>query len=442
MVKNFEAPRKAEKKPRVPDYTKAPVQPPTPQGRPPVLRILHTSDWHLGRQLHKTRQRYDEFGRFLDFLLETLISRQVDCLLVAGDVFDTTTPSNRASSLYYGFLSRLAAAPACRHVVVVAGNHDSPTFLEAPAPILGGLGVHVVGSPTPEREVIVLSDPAGRPELIVCAVPYLRDADLKKAVYGESAQETGQALAAALMAHYEDVHQRALAKRAELGAAIPIVATGHLFLAGGQVETDDGVREIHAGPLAALPAERLPKFDYLALGHLHGPQRAGGSETVRYSGSPIPMSFGEAKKAKSLCLVELGGTEPRVELAPIPVFQRLARLEGDLAALIKGLRGLSGTGAWLELVHQGTDATGDPRPALEEEALRLGLEIIRIRDERFRSLAMAADEAAPDLASLAPESVFESLLAGSKVPEELKIELKATHARVLAALLEEDVRSG
>ncbi|MCI5164261.1 MAG: exonuclease subunit SbcD, partial [Candidatus Electrothrix sp. AX5] len=110
----------------------------------PALRILHTSDWHIGRTLYG-RHRYDEFAAFFDWLYNTIVEQQVDILLVAGDIFHTTTPSNRAQQLYYDFLCRVAAS-SCRHLVVTAGNHDSPTFLSAPRELLRALNIHVIAT--------------------------------------------------------------------------------------------------------------------------------------------------------------------------------------------------------------------------------------------------------------------------------------------------------
>src|SRR5690554_6577637 len=122
------------------------------------MKLLHTSDWHIGRALYG-RKRYEELEAFLDWLADTLTAREVDVLLVAGDVFDTTTPSNRAQELYYRFLCRVAAS-SCRHVVLVSGNHDSPSFLDAPRELLRALNVHVTGSPAsdPAEEVLLLRD--------------------------------------------------------------------------------------------------------------------------------------------------------------------------------------------------------------------------------------------------------------------------------------------
>ena len=151
------------------------------------LTILHTSDWHLGRSLYG-RRRYDEFAAFLDWLLDTIEQQQVEVLLVAGDIFDTSAPSNRAQQLYYRFLCRVAAGNCCRHVVVIGGNHDSPSFLDAPQELLRALNVYVVGSAAEvlEDEVLTLKTSAGLPELLVCAVPYLRDRDIRVAQAGES----------------------------------------------------------------------------------------------------------------------------------------------------------------------------------------------------------------------------------------------------------------
>ncbi|MDU9047807.1 MAG: exonuclease subunit SbcD [Candidatus Electrothrix sp. Rat3] len=125
------------------------------------LRILHTSDWHIGRTLYG-RRRYDEFAAFFNWLYDTIVEQQVDILLVAGDVFHTTTPSNRAQQLYYDFLCRVAAS-SCRHLVVTAGNHDSPTFLSAPRELLRALNIHVLAAlpSSPVEEVLVLKNQAG-----------------------------------------------------------------------------------------------------------------------------------------------------------------------------------------------------------------------------------------------------------------------------------------
>ena len=295
----------------------------------PPLKLLHTSDWHIGRTLY-SRKRYEEFGAFLTWLADTIQQNEIDALLVAGDIFDTSAPSNRAQELYYRFLCRVAAS-CCRHVVVVAGNHDSPSFLNAPKELLKALDVHVVGSSTesPEDEVLVLRNEQDAPELIVCAVPYLRDRDIRVAEAGESVEDKERKLIDGIRTHYTAVAALAEQKREELGADIPIVGTGHLFTAGGQTVDGDGVRELYVGSLAHVTAGIFPAcFNYLALGHLHVPQEVNGSKTIRYSGSPLPMGFGEAKQQKSVCLVEFHSTAASVQLIDVPVFQRLERVKG------------------------------------------------------------------------------------------------------------------
>jgi exonuclease SbcD len=182
------------------------------------MRILHTSDWHLGRSLYG-RKRYEEFSSFLDWLAQTIEDEKVDALLIAGDVFDTSTPSNRAQELYYRFLCRVATS-CCRHVVVVAGNHDSPSFLNAPKELLRALNVYVVGSMTEalEDEVFVLHAD-DKPEAIVCAVPYLRDKDIRTVEPGETIDDKNAKLVEGLKNHYADVCAIAEQKRAEFKSA-------------------------------------------------------------------------------------------------------------------------------------------------------------------------------------------------------------------------------
>ncbi|MDL1867168.1 exonuclease subunit SbcD, partial [Betaproteobacteria bacterium PRO4] len=234
------------------------------------MKILHTSDWHIGKTLYG-RKRYDEFEAFLTWLIETIEQEQVDALLIAGDIFDTSTPGNRAQQLYYRFLHRVAAS-SCRHVVIIAGNHDSPSFLSAPRELLKALDVHVTGSLSgdPADEVLILHNTAGVAELIVCAIPHLRDRDIRLAEAGESMQDKSRKLIEGIRDHYATVINQARLQRAALSPAIPIITMGHLFVAGGQTIEGDGVRELYVGSLAHVPAGIFPAdMDYLALGHLH-----------------------------------------------------------------------------------------------------------------------------------------------------------------------------
>ena len=273
-----------------------------------MLTLLHTSDWHLGRRLYG-KPRYDEFKQFLDWQLQTLREQKVDVLLIAGDIFDTTAPSNQAQNLYYDFLSQVCDTD-CRHVIIVAGNHDSASFLEAPKQLLKSFNIHIIGSmtDTPTDEVITLSDKAEQPELIVMAVPYLRDRDVRTVGHGERLDDKERKLAQGIKAHYAQIADIAIAQQAQLKAkykrTIPIVATGHLFTVGGQTMEGDGVRDLYVGSLGSIGAEIFhPQIDYVALGHLHIPQAVGGQPHIRYAGSPIAMGFGESRQQKQVHLL-------------------------------------------------------------------------------------------------------------------------------------------
>ena len=407
------------------------------------MKILHTSDWHIGRTLYG-RKRYEEFEAFLDWLAETMRHNEIDALLVAGDVFDTSAPCNRAQELYYRFLCRVAAS-SCRHVVVVAGNHDSPSFLDAPKELLKALDVHVVGSASdPRDEVLVLRDAQGAPELIVCAVPYLRDRDIRLSEAGESVEDKERKLIEGIRSHYATVAELAEQKRRTLGAGIPVVAMGHLFTAGGQTADGDGVRELYVGSLARVNAEIFPEsFDYVALGHLHVPQRVNGSETVRYSGSPLPMGFGEARQRKSLCLIEFLGAAPSVQLLDVPVFQRLERVEGDWNSILSRILELSLTGArcWLEVAYEGGDVVGDLRERVEAALSGTQLEILRIKNNRIIDCVLGRIHEEETLDDLNVDDVFERCLAVHEVPEEQRPELLRTYRETLSSLYDDDVRA-
>ena len=408
------------------------------------MKILHTSDWHIGRTLYG-RKRYEEFEAFLTWLEETIQQNEIDALLVAGDVFDTSAPSNRAQELYYRFLCRVAAS-CCRHVVVVAGNHDSPSFLNAPKELLKALDVHVVGSITefPEDEVLVLRNDQDTPELIVCAVPYLRDRDIRVAEAGESVEDKERKLIDGIRTHYATVAALAEQKREELGANIPIVGTGHLFTAGGQTVDGDGVRELYVGSLAHVTAGIFPAcFNYLALGHLHVPQKVNGSETIRYSGSPLPMGFGEAKQQKSVCQVEFHSTAASVQLIDVPVFQKLERVKGDWDGISNRILELSATDSqgWLEVIYDGTEVIGDLRERLEAAMSGTQMEILRIKNNRIIDRVLGQIHEEETLDDLNVNDVFERCLAVHDVPEEQRPELLRAYQETVSSLYEDDVQA-
>ena len=408
------------------------------------MKILHTSDWHIGRTLYG-RKRYEEFEAFLTWLAETIQQDEIDVLLVAGDVFDTSAPSNRSQELYYRFLCRVAAS-SCRHVVVVAGNHDSPSFLNAPKELLKALDVYVIGSASeiPEDEVLVLSNEQDEPELIICAVPYLRDRDIRTAEAGESVEDKERKLIDGIRNHYAAVAALAEQKRVELGADIPIIGMGHLFTAGGQTVDGDGVRELYVGSLAHVTAGIFPaSFNYLALGHLHVPQKVNGSETIRYSGSPLPMGFGEAKQQKSICQVEFNSTVASVHLIEAPVFQKLERVNGNWDGISSRILELSATDseAWLEVVYEGDEVISDLRECLEAAIDGTQMEILRVKNNRIidRVLGQAHEEETLD--DLNVDDVFERCLAVHEVPADQRPELFRAYQETLMSLYEDDLQA-
>jgi len=408
------------------------------------MRVLHTSDWHIGRTLYG-RKRYEAFEAFLTWLAGTIQQNEIDALLVAGDVFDTSAPSHRAQELYYRFLCRVATS-SCRHVIVVAGNHDSPSFLNAPKELLKALDVHVVGSATSnlEDEVLVLRNEQATPELIVCAVPYLRDRDIRVAEAGESVEDKERKLIDGIRTHYATVADLAEQKRKELGGDIPIVGMGHLFTAGGQTVDGDGVRELYVGSLAHVTAGIFPAcFDYLALGHLHVPQKVNGAETIRYSGSPLPMGFGEAKQQKSICQAEFHGTSVSVQRIDVPVFQRLERVKGDWDGISSRILELSATGSqgWLEVIYEGDEVIGDLRERLDAAISGTQMEILRIKNKRIIDRVLGQIQEEETLDDLNVNDVFERCLAVHDVPEEQRPELLRTYQETVSSLYEDDVQA-
>lgn len=379
------------------------------------IAVLHTSDWHLGHLLYK-RRRDDEFSAFLSRLLAILAEKHVDVLIVAGDIFDTPMPGIAAQKMYYDFLGRLGQA-GVRHAAIIAGNHDSPAFLAAPAGLLRGFNIHVVGAApeNPEDEVITLKNAAGAPELILCAAPYLRDRDLRSSMPGESAEEKDRKLIEGLRAHYAAL--AALAEERRREADIPVVATGHLFTAGGQVT--DGMRQLHVGSLGRAPADIFgAAFDYVALGHIHRAQTVDGLATRRYAGSPLPLGFGETGVEKSVTLVRFKGRQAQVELLPVPEFRQMERIAGSREAILARLAELAaqtprvGDKIWVEARHDGSDALLDLNQKARELCENTCVDVLCVKAAGGPSATLAEEEAG--LEDLGVEEMFRRCLAFNK----------------------------
>lgn len=418
---------------REPDHSQDPV------------KLLHTSDWHLGRPLYG-RSRHREFVEFLDWLAGVVESEAVDALVVSGDIFDTTTPSNRTQELYYRFLGRVSTS-GCRHVVVIGGNHDSPTFLDAPKAILRALNVHVLGSMSgaPEDEVLVLQDSRGEPEAVICAVPFLRDRDIRTVEAGESAEDKSRKLIEGIARHYAAVCAVADELRRGLGGELPLIATGHLFTAGAATVEGDGVREIYVGSLARVSRSVFPEcIDYLALGHLHVAQLVCAEPHLRYCGSPIPMGFAEAGQRKLVLMVEFEGRRPVVTELPVPCFQQLERLSGTLSELSARILELkaAGSSAWLELECRGEEPALVVQETLEAAVSGSMLEIRRIRSTRRTQLSLEQHDGEETLEELDRETVFFRCLDASALDEAERPALIECYREVLRSIDEEDMMSG
>ncbi len=392
------------------------------------MKVLHTSDWHLGQKfLYNDRE--EEHQKALDWLADTIREREVDTLIVAGDIFDIGNPPNYARRMYYRFLTGLLDS-CCRHIVITGGNHDSPAMLSAPRELLASLNIHVVAAVGEELtdEVVVLNNDNGKPEAVIAAVPFLRDRDLRYSVAAESGYDREARIRESIIAHYQE-----LAELVEeyAGANVPLLATGHLYATGAEASAKQD--NIYVGNIENIDAGQFPSiFDYIALGHIHRAQKVGGQENIRYSGSLIPLSFSETKDEKGVFLLHFAGKKlTQIETIPVPVFRRLKTIQGNLQEVKQRLRDFAekerpGLTSWLEVIVD----TDEVIPQLDRELLdftkEMDLEILKIRVNRsYKALeANAAPEA--DLDDMDVLDVFRKKCESFGSPPETMPELERT----------------
>ncbi len=397
------------------------------------MRILHTSDIHTGRRL-KEHERTEEFQKFFCWLESQIVNQNIDTLLISGDIFDNTTPSVTAQNIYYSFLARIANS-SLRHTVIISGNHDSPSFIDAPSDILKLCKIHVIGQAcdNPEDEVIPLYDSEGRLELIVCAVPFLRDKDVRKVSAEDSFSDIDRALQAGIKNHYERVFEHARSLRGDND--IPIIAMGHLFLKNGKTREGDGVRSLYVGTSVEIGSDIFSEdIAYTALGHLHSSQSIG-RENIRYSGSPIAMGFSEAEQKKSVSIIEFEGRNfVSVNEIRVPVFQRLERISGSIEEIESQISklGLENESIWLEVTHKGELEMNLQERVNECAKIYPNIEIMSLYDESKSTNGNTVD--VPNLESITPDEMLKLCFDFNNTPEEQREKFIPLYHEILRSL--------
>lgn len=377
--------------------------------RPPsALRLLHTSDWHIGQELHG-HDRQEEHEAFLEWLIQQLGELDVDALVVTGDIFDVANPPVSATARFYGFLRDALARHPALQIVIVGGNHDSAARINLPGALLGRGRVHLVGQlPRCDGAVdfdALLVPLAGRDGVraaVLAAIPYCRPGDLGR---GD------------LSSLYSEV-THAATERAD---GLPVVLTGHLHVGGGDVSTDSERRIVIGGEEVEASTLFDARVAYVALGHLHRPQNISGATLIRYAGSPLPLSVAERDYRHSVTIVDLGGGDPQVSVIEIP------RLAAFVSFPADGAQPLDDVEAALTAFDFGEPASPGRRPFVEVAVLldrpqpgvtarvHAALEGKPIRLTRIRSVypdAPVRDGLAgrgEALDALEPEAVFASL---------------------------------
>lgn len=376
------------------------------------LRIFHSADWHIGKGLGNI-DRTDDFRVFFKDLLAMIAERQPDVLLISGDVFDTSMPANSAQRLYYDFMRSLEGT-SVRATIVTAGNHDSQRFLEAPRALLETLRCYVAGD-TVESQTFVLRDD-GAPYLAVAAVPYLREGDVRRGTMDDTDTDRAQRFEAGVRAHYDAVHSLLMDELK--GARVPLVAMGHLFVTGSKMKPNSDPVEsdgsVYVGTLRNVTADAFgDTWDYVALGHIHHGQEVKAKVPMRYSGSPVALSYSHMTYHHHIVEVTFDGTGAmRVEELPVKQPRHFVQVKGTLDELKAGIDQAGAT--YVMPFVEATLTSDECLPDLSNELTTYGethgVIVTAVRNEALAARYAQINEEAPDLSDLTPDAVFKAYL--------------------------------
>ncbi len=383
------------------------------------MRLIHTSDWHLGQKFYG-KSRAKEHQYFLTWLLTQVKQQQIDAVIVAGDIFDTTAPPSYAREMYFDFIAKIHQLNC--QLIVIAGNHDSVAMLIESKPVLNHLSTHVIAlaREKSEQQVITLTDSQGMASAIICAIPFIRPRDVLLSRAGQSANQKQADLQQAISDYYQKIVTCAQKKRQQLNVTIPIIATGHLTTVGASCS--ESVRDIYIGSLSAFPASAFPEVDYIALGHIHRGQKVAKKDHIRYSGSPIALSFDEAERAKQVLRVDFKqGKLCQVSPLTVPCLQPLAMLKTTLTDLVTDVQKLiakfstqlsrENIKIWLDVEIINNDYLTDLQQRIESLVDGYPVEILRVRRARSQQKQASMVIENTTLNEISEIEVFEKRLA-------------------------------
>lgn len=377
------------------------------------------------------KSRVEEHKAFLSWLKATIEEKQIELLLVSGDIFETGTPPNYALELYYNFLKQLSSKKSLKTTIITAGNHDSVSTLKAPKQLLEALNVHVVVNGDEDENIIIPIKEDDETKVIVCAVPFLRDSVIRQSLGAETVSDKEKLANDGIKSYYENAYKKAK----ELNSNAPIIAMGHLTTVGSR--TSESERDIYIGGTLDIGGDYLGSlFDYVALGHLHINQTVG-SNHVRYSGSPIPLSFSESKNTQKVNLVTIKESV-EVEELEIPLKRKLQVIKGNLETIIDELKKVEDKTTWIE-VHIKDDNPMFANTQIREEATKLDLTILAVKIEKSEKQLRAKELKAISLDELSVNDVFEKRLEQENIEDkEFKEQLTLSFSQIVNNLHESE----
>lgn len=388
------------------------------------MKILHTSDWHIGKQLHK----YDlaeDLNLFFDWLINYIKTEAVDVLLVSGDVFDQANPSQAAFKQYYDVLRQLVQLD-CK-IIITGGNHDSAAVLNAPKELLNAFDITVIGGATEGISEMFIEIQKNGERLVVAAVPFLKDRDVRKSVAGETYAAKIEQIKAGLQTYFSNINTHYQMYHADDF----FIVMGHLFVQGSAVSESE--RDIQVGNQAGVSASMFQGVpNYIALGHIHKPQAVSEENYIHYCGSPISLSFSEKEDQKQVNIITIKNNKmDGLEIVPIPKQRNLLSFKGSLEEVQKQITDYCEETALMSLaeviVNEDTESL-ERRRAFEtfvNDQPNALLQIVKSRLIFSNKIRGASDAFAvgTDVADVTPMQMFEKKLelqSGLDNTEELK----------------------